>query len=739
MSILLCAAMSGNSIFCPANSELNTDDLLIDCLGMRFTWLHAVFDNFPGLLRFTLKLRCSARLCPRHMEDYGCSCRHLAVGDPVDAMDGCCHTHRACYQAVTAKPCRQELLTLSENVTCGEENITCVLLNNATDTREVFNETDVYQLKDTSMGNDTNVGDTNAGDPVTTPTDLATQPPFEDVNVTGAGLEDKEKDEHVTENTHLAGNNSGSSTETSPAPQHTTPSRTTSPRELTTAEDSQEEKEHEEQERPLFLPQVDSVFEGEEEEDEEEEEEQDEEDENQHGKPKPLLDNHRTTTLNHRDNHRTTTLNHRDNHRTTTLNHRDNHRTTTLNHRDNHRTTTLNHRDNHRERKTTSETNSTPATSPPSHQTTITTQPRPEIHVSSTTLSHTTPGDASVEEEEEDEEKDKEPCDEEDQLDSSQENHPDGQGRVQRRAVPFFAWSLLESIGLSEAQLHADSKECSGSFTQYASDGRARLEMPALGEMLRCLTGRCPHEYEMYGCYCGQEGKGQPMDQLDRCCFFHRCCLLQIRSMGCKRDRKLNAGISCENRKPRCQGVSVCDKLQCVCDRTSAECMAAAQFNHSLPSPQCQGPRPPCRRASKPHKTQPPPAKSSEESEEQAGGGSHKGGGGQDSRQGSETHTQTSVHSGQSFEGSNEPKDQMVSSIPHQPPRGPHPLTPTNSSEEALEMGRDRPQPEATGGQRPPTQSMVQPHNPGPSRPGMVHVHGRPVGTEVKEEEEDLS
>uniref|UniRef100_A0AAX7TXB9 Phospholipase A2-like central domain-containing protein n=1 Tax=Astatotilapia calliptera TaxID=8154 RepID=A0AAX7TXB9_ASTCA len=34
--------------------------------------------------------------------------------------------------------------------------------------------------------------------------------------------------------------------------------------------------------------------------------------------------------------------------------------------------------------------------------------------------------------------------------------------------------------------------------------------------MLHCLTGRCPHEYEMYGCYCGQEGGGQPLDQLDR-------------------------------------------------------------------------------------------------------------------------------------------------------------------------------------------------------------------------------
>uniref|UniRef100_A0A7N8XMW1 Phospholipase A2-like central domain-containing protein n=1 Tax=Mastacembelus armatus TaxID=205130 RepID=A0A7N8XMW1_9TELE len=42
------------------------------------------------------------------------------------------------------------------------------------------------------------------------------------------------------------------------------------------------------------------------------------------------------------------------------------------------------------------------------------------------------------------------------------------------------------------------------------------LTLPALGEMLHCLTGRCPHEYEMYGCYCGQEGAGLPLDQLDR-------------------------------------------------------------------------------------------------------------------------------------------------------------------------------------------------------------------------------
>jgi len=66
---------------------------------------------------------------------------------------------------------------------------------------------------------------------------------------------------------------------------------------------------------------------------------------------------------------------------------------------------------------------------------------------------------------------------------------------------------------------------CSRPFTQYGADGRARRELPALGEMLRCLTGRCPHEYEMYGCYCGQEGGGRPRDRMDRSGAFREDCI----------------------------------------------------------------------------------------------------------------------------------------------------------------------------------------------------------------------
>lgn len=67
------------------------------------------------------------------------------------------------------------------------------------------------------------------------------------------------------------------------------------------------------------------------------------------------------------------------------------------------------------------------------------------------------------------------------------------------------------------------------------------------------------------------------------------------------------------------QGVTVCDKLQCVCDKTTAECMAAAHFNHSLPAPQCHGSTPPCRRASRPPKPLRVSPQSSEESDMEVG------------------------------------------------------------------------------------------------------------------------
>lgn len=37
-----------------------------------------------------------------------------------------------------------------------------------------------------------------------------------------------------------------------------------------------------------------------------------------------------------------------------------------------------------------------------------------------------------------------------------------------------------------------------------------------------------------------------------RCCFLQQCCLEQLSVLGCRKNRKLNAQISCHKGKPRC-------------------------------------------------------------------------------------------------------------------------------------------------------------------------------------------
>uniref|UniRef100_A0A8C3T4S0 Phospholipase A2-like central domain-containing protein n=1 Tax=Chelydra serpentina TaxID=8475 RepID=A0A8C3T4S0_CHESE len=119
-------------------------------------------------------------------------------------------------------------------------------------------------------------------------------------------------------------------------------------------------------------------------------------------------------------------------------------------------------------------------------------------------------------------------------------------------------------------------------FLQMRGNGKVKRELPRLGEMLYCLTDRCPQEFESYGCYCGQEGRGYPTDVLDRCCFSHQCCMEQVKKLGCQSEGSLRSEVVCLDHKPKCIGWSMCEKLLCTCDKTAAECMAAASFNESL-------------------------------------------------------------------------------------------------------------------------------------------------------------
>ncbi|MEQ2223970.1 hypothetical protein ILYODFUR_002578 [Ilyodon furcidens] len=565
--------LSGSSVFCPdpEDSSLNAGHV-IDCLGLRFTWLHAVFDNFPSLLSFVSKLQCASGVCPRDLEDYGCSCRYVASGNPVGPLDTCCATHRQCYQ--NAAPCRRQMPLPPYNLTCSAassscdvgdlcQQMLCECDRAAIDclAQSPYNWT-LRGLTDSfcSAGNSTDVltaANDSAADRLSNSSLLSAE---EFQEGAGEGTQEEMKtqslisqdlNEAVAEEAVEWEDVAEDQMTRSPAEISLDPVQFVHDGETLKEPSSPRSSAGADYRTSLVATQI------------------------------PPADNAPSVLT-------TTSL------RTTppgSVTFRVSLISAKLQISPNMEEEEEEHEDSSVERlmpPTTTSLSPTVTQTKPKRSTTAA--------VRSSSLTETPL------------------CEEEEEANTSQEE--DEADAAQKRTVPFFAWSLLESVGLTDIQ-QPDGKECSHSFSVYSSDGRSRREMPALGEMLRCLTGRCPHEYEMYGCYCGQEGGGLPLDQLDRCCFFHRCCLKQISSMGCRADRKLNAHISCESsNKPRCQGITVCDKLQCVCDKTTAECMAAAHFNHSLPSQRCHGPAPPCRRASRPPKPVRVSPQSSEESQQ---------------------------------------------------------------------------------------------------------------------------
>ncbi|XP_036597578.1 otoconin-90 [Trichosurus vulpecula] len=368
------------TFFSGAFKDVESVTLFFDCLGSHFTWLQAIFTNFPALLHFVNKLKCVAGLCPKDFEDYGCSCRFEMEGEPMDETDSCCFQHRKCYEDAAELECTRDLTKLSTDVTCDNLNITCdpkdpcehLLCNCDKTAIECFLHSHINSSLnglDVALCVPT-VTDTNSKEEVMTlPNDLIPEVP------TDSNLKDSSVEAVVR----------GHEGTISPG---------------TVA--------------PLGPMQLVSLMKG--------------------------------------------------------------------------------------------VTNA---------------------------LSGLKSGDSDVQ--------------------------------------------ALELI-----PKETRGKDCDRfTFVQLGDSGEVKQEMAQIGEMLFCLTARCPEDFESYGCYCGQEGRGDPVDPLDRCCFSHHCCLEQVEKFGCELEKSSRSKATCEDHKIKCRGQSLCETLLCSCDQTAAECMAAATFNES--------------------------------------------------------------------------------------------------------------------------------------------------------------
>ncbi|XP_007938770.1 otoconin-90 [Orycteropus afer afer] len=390
----------------------NVEDVaeIFDCLGSHFTWLQAVFTNFPVLLQFVNGMKCVAGLCPRDLEDYGCTCRFEMEGPPVDEADSCCFQHRKCHEEAAEMDCLQVPTKLSTDVNCISRSITCESRDPCEHLLCTCDKAAVECLAHSSINFSLNHLDTSFC--------LAQTPEI------------------------------------------------TSRKELTTL-------------LPVEVPE----------------------------KPTDSL-----TALSG---------------------------------------------------EVAAEARGDRLTTHPR------TKPGRDLEVTEAARATSVPGSAEMA-----------------ATDKGVTVGPAG----------------VQPLGLAVSSLNSGPEETMGQacdrFTfLHLDSGHHTQGMLQLGEMLFCLTSRCPEEFESYGCYCGQEGRGDPRDALDRCCRSHHCCLEQVKRLGCLPERPPRSRVVCVDHTPECGGQSLCEKFLCACDQTAAECMASAFFNQSLksPSPQeCQGHQVPC-------------------------------------------------------------------------------------------------------------------------------------------------
>ncbi|KAJ7390289.1 Phospholipase A2, major isoenzyme [Desmophyllum pertusum] len=115
------------------------------------------------------------------------------------------------------------------------------------------------------------------------------------------------------------------------------------------------------------------------------------------------------------------------------------------------------------------------------------------------------------------------------------------------------------------------------------------------GIMVLCTTKRNPFDYNLYGCYCGFGGKGEPVDEIDRCCEIHDGCYHQVHAS----ESPVCPSSSSVYLKPYfiegCNGCAskndACQLAICECDSAAAKCFAKHEYNENFrnyPQSKCE-------------------------------------------------------------------------------------------------------------------------------------------------------
>nr|XP_027199523.1 uncharacterized protein LOC113793660 [Dermatophagoides pteronyssinus] len=173
------------------------------------------------------------------------------------------------------------------------------------------------------------------------------------------------------------------------------------------------------------------------------------------------------------------------------------------------------------------------------------------------------------------------------------DNHHNNKSDDSRLMASLFIDRHVYDDGDNDDDLdHNPMNISSSSSYNHNNNNRFKRGVVSLASMIRCIAQCNPLSYKDYGCYCGFQGEGYPVDAIDRCCYMHDMCYEQSECNQalvyfvsykwiCRKNRRASCGYVIDgDSKQRCA------YQLCECDRKFAKCLS----RHRCPSvkPSCR-------------------------------------------------------------------------------------------------------------------------------------------------------
>lgn len=117
-------------------------------------------------------------------------------------------------------------------------------------------------------------------------------------------------------------------------------------------------------------------------------------------------------------------------------------------------------------------------------------------------------------------------------------------------------------------------------LTQNYKELPSKRNVIQFGVMVRCATGRSALDYNLYGCWCGLGGGGNPVDDVDRCCQIHdRCYDRAVDNGSCRWSWLVYFATYKVRGCTSCDSTGSCEQAICQCDAEAAGCFKRSTWN----------------------------------------------------------------------------------------------------------------------------------------------------------------